>query len=79
MMLEMAVVGKEAVPGSGIIGKYPILTTSIPFSPARRVEAKISAGEGEECVGMFDRGWDAGSLPGDLNDHLCSLYSRDSG
>jgi len=46
MMLEMAVVGKEAVPGSGIIGKYPILTTSIPFSPARRVEAKISAGDG---------------------------------
>jgi hypothetical protein len=21
------------------------------------------------------RGWDAGSLPGDLNDHLCSLSS----
>jgi len=26
-----------------------------------------------------DRGWNAGSLTSDLNDHLCSLYPRDPG
>jgi len=50
----------------GLKESEPPPASSIPFSPSRRVEAKILARMGEECVGMFDRGWDAGSLPGDL-------------
>ena len=66
----------------GLKEREPPPASSIPFSAARRVEAKNLARMGEECVGMFDRGWDAGSLTGDLNDPLCSLrsqYSRDPG
>jgi hypothetical protein len=34
---------------------------------------------GKEWNPSDHRGWDAGSLSGNLNDHLCSLYPRDSG